>query len=1003
MRIHRLEITAFGPFAGTECIDFDALNDAGFFLLTGPTGAGKTSVLDAICFGLFGAVPGVRNNAKDLKSHHAGPRDQPLVELELTLRDRRLRLRRTPAWRRPSTRAKSGFVDENASVSAVELVDGAWVSRGTRLDEVGHLVAQLIGMNKEQFCQVAMLPQGQFETFLRAGAKERHDVLEALFHTGRFQQMEKWLAEHRRRTEAAARAHESQIDVLLARAEEANGQRWYDDETGAVAVVAELVPVVDRLEESTDALRTALSDASAAAKAAEHAVSEAELLSHRQGEHARARRDLNELDSVRSAVEARAAQIARARLADKLVPVLELLDEASERYSDAAALQTVRFAAAEESGAFSDSTTTPQSARAAADRLRTELARLHADAGIDVALDDARVRLVDLEATLRSAEAELADAQEATVALPGLLLQARRERDRASLQAASVAGLEVGREAARRTHQAAAALPGLRASLTQARDAERAAHSRQLDARTTAADLREARIEGMAAQLASELRPGSDCPVCGSVEHPRPAKLHTGHVTEADERASEVRLRDADRELADARERVADLAREVELIAAAAAGLDEPTAEAALRSADGAVESARAAKVTTDELAVRIGELEDRQRIVDAVVLERLQARDALVLERDHARRRIDELEAKRRDLLPDAGTVTDAIDRLGRRVSAIDAWLESLAGLRAAESALDTRRTAFLRGLDVTTFTDEADLRSAVMTAPDVATAEALNRKHADQRAAALSRLDDPQLAQAAECDPPDLDALRAAAQKRQVAHQVTAERYRREAHRYERLVDLSAELHAAVDAWAPLRAAYELATEVAAMCAGTSPDNQTRTRLSHYVLAARLQQVVAAANARLLGISAGRYQLLHTMLKGVGDTRGGLGLRVLDTYTGQERDPATLSGGETFYVSLALALGLADLVRDEIGGTELSTLFVDEGFGSLDAETLDEVLDEVDTLRSGGRSVGLVSHLDELRRRIPTQIRIVTSHHGSTVSLDAGSASPVRATSHA
>ena len=144
---------------------------------------------------------------------------------------------------------------------------------------------------------------------------------------------------------------------------------------------------------------------------------------------------------------------------------------------------------------------------------------------------------------------------------------------------------------------------------------------------------------------------------------------------------------------------------------------------------------------------------------------------------------------------------------------------------------------------------------------------------------------------------------------------------------------------------------------------------DNLTKTKLSHYVLAARLEQVVQAANLRLAGICGGRYELEHTLMRGVGDARGGLGLRVLDTYTGVRRDPATLSGGETFYVSLALALGLADLVNNEIGGAELSTLFVDEGFGMLDADTLDEVMDELDALRTGGRSVGLVSHLAELR----------------------------------
>ena len=181
------------------------------------------------------------------------------------------------------------------------------------------------------------------------------------------------------------------------------------------------------------------------------------------------------------------------------------------------------------------------------------------------------------------------------------------------------------------------------------------------------------------------------------------------------------------------------------------------------------------------------------------------------------------------------------------------------------------------------------------------------------------------------------------------------------------------------------PLRAAKELADDVAGLCTGNSPDNPSRTALSNYVLAARLAQVVAAANVRLDGICGGRYQLEHTLSREAGDTRGGLGLVVCDTHTDRGRDPATLSGGETFYVSLSLALGLADVVADEAGGAELSTLFVDEGFGALDDATRDEVLDELDALRAGGRSVGLVSHLSELRSRFPVQLRVVAGQRGS------------------
>jgi exonuclease SbcC len=158
---------------------------------------------------------------------------------------------------------------------------------------------------------------------------------------------------------------------------------------------------------------------------------------------------------------------------------------------------------------------------------------------------------------------------------------------------------------------------------------------------------------------------------------------------------------------------------------------------------------------------------------------------------------------------------------------------------------------------------------------------------------------------------------------------------------------------------------------------------------RLSAYVLGYRLSQVVAAANERLASMSDRRYSLEHTGRRGAGERRGGLSLLVRDDWSGESRDPATLSGGETFVVSLALALGLADVIVHEVGGTTLDTLFVDEGFGSLDADTLDDVMDTLDSLRDGGRVVGVVSHVAEMRDRIPTQLVVAKARSGSTVRL--------------
>ncbi|MYV52425.1 SbcC/MukB-like Walker B domain-containing protein, partial [Streptomyces sp. SID3212] len=196
-----------------------------------------------------------------------------------------------------------------------------------------------------------------------------------------------------------------------------------------------------------------------------------------------------------------------------------------------------------------------------------------------------------------------------------------------------------------------------------------------------------------------------------------------------------------------------------------------------------------------------------------------------------------------------------------------------------------------------------------------------------------------------------------------------------------------LSRQAETEVRGLGPVREEYGRVARLAALTAGTSTDNERRMRLESYVLAARLEQVAAAATVRLRRMSGGRYALVHTDARAGGQRRSGLGLQVVDAWTGSARDTATLSGGETFFASLALALGLADVVTDEAGGVRLDTLFIDEGFGSLDDQTLDEVLDVLDSLRERDRSVGIVSHVADLRRRIPTQLEIVKERDGSAV----------------
>ncbi|MGW4637577.1 AAA family ATPase [Sphaerisporangium sp. NPDC004334] len=286
--------------------------------------------------------------------------------------------------------------------------------------------------------------------------------------------------------------------------------------------------------------------------------------------------------------------------------------------------------------------------------------------------------------------------------------------------------------------------------------------------------------------------------------------------------------------------------------------------------------------------------------------------------------------------------------------------------------------------------FASLADVRAATRPAASLESMAARLRELDAERAAVTRLLADPELAAAAAAPAPDLPALTDGFERAEREHASRTSARDQAEGRHDELLALTATLEAALAEWRPAEERYRLAKRLAELAVGTSSDNRLDMRLSSFVLGERLRQVVDAANERLDHMSGGRYSLLFDVRKSAADRKrsgGGLGLRVLDGWTGADRDPVTLSGGEAFMTSLALALALADVVTAEAGGVELGTLFIDEGFGTLDDETLDGVLDILDELRDGGRAVGIVSHVGELRARVPAQLKVTKQRFGSTL----------------
>ncbi|WP_028473023.1 AAA family ATPase [Nocardioides alkalitolerans] len=1010
MRLHQLEVTAFGPFATTVEVDFDALADGGLFLLCGPTGAGKSSILDAVCFALYGGVPGDRNDARHLRSDGAPPERSPRVRLETTLSGRRFRLTRSPAWDRPKKRG-AGTTREQASVLVEERVDGSWTHLTGRLDEAGHLVGRLLGMTMSQFCQVVMLPQGDFQRFLKARADDRQQLLHSIFRAGRYADVEAWLRDHRLVLRRTSLAEQAGLADLVSRLSEAGSSTPPDE------------PVFDVPEGGfdVDALRTwaasLASDARAARVAAEAAVAPAELASDAASDA---------LTAARTLAGAQARHADALRRHDELAHRAEAVAEARQRRDDARRAAPVRGLLTARTRALAG---LERAAVAEADAMAGLGAEAHEATGmLSLDLGPPRLDLPTLRAGLENAVArrhrcsaaraddrELESLRRAARDRDDEIGRVRRQHDEAL---AALAALPE-RIVALRTEVAAAteAQTGARAALERCREVEvrleaarshekllarmseaRADHqdavARHQAARETLLDLRERRLEGMAAEIAGQLASGGSCPVCGSCDHPHPARPAAGAPDARVERDA-VRAVDtaAVTEQAYAGN-VRDLTGEV---AAARQAAEEQTVEhwrSVLAETRAAADDLGGRASGLDDLTRRLEQAEARLGSLQAEVADDDRTATRLAAEQTAGAARIRDLERRLTVLLSGEGARTLA-EALTALASAEQRWRSAVEAAEAHEragAAADEAHTAALEAAAEAGFDDLAAVESATLPSAEVDRLEADLRTHDDAVAATTQALADPDLIAAAQQPAPALGALEQAA--RDAAAVLAARRSGASvaASTAQRLGRLASDLVSALDAWLPTRASYDVADRVATLAAGSSADNRLRMRLSAYVVAWRLAQVVEAANVRLAPMTGRRYALEQsTATTGAG--RGGLGLQVRDEWSGELRDPATLSGGETFVVSLALALGLADVVTSESAadgeGTDVDTLFVDEGFGSLDPDTLDDVMDTLDALRDGGRVVGVVSHVAELRTRIPVQLHVTPDRAGSRVAL--------------
>jgi exonuclease SbcC len=988
MRLHTLELQAFGPYATAQRVDFERLGGSGLFLLEGPTGAGKTTILDAITFALYGGLAGEGAGADRLRSHFARPDAEPSVALEFSLRGIRYRVSRVPEHQRPKRRG-GGYTTEPSHVHLQRRDGDRWISLSSNKAEVGDAITDLVGLNRVQFTQVMLLPQGEFAKFLRCGDDDRRAVLTKLFGTQLYDRITAELDRRRFEAERArAQAAKAIADAVSAAAEAAGldpGERGELLVLSAADRAVRLKQVGDELAETValtgEALDLAASQARAALAAGERAKTRHGLLIRLT--HALA--NLREHESTRAEQDDRAGRLAAARRAEPVRPLLAVLAEAEATVS--AARQVLSGLEPDPAEGMLAGRGGPEAATRAEECEREAASLQH---------------LVDAEATLpgrRTALDALAEAAATASALAGLLETAKEELperiaalatrlEEAKAEAASAEGSR-GRLAVIAKQRAAAIRLAERGPLLAARtSAVRDAvdhHQRLVDEHQEAMD---ARLRGMAAELAGGLADGRPCPVCGSMAHPAPARPAGGAVTEQD-LADAAGRRDA----AEARRRQAEAERDevVSEVAACAAVAEGRTADDLADEAAALTESLKRAEQAAAQ-AARLGpELADRRAERERVADELLTAAKAAEASRERAEKAQADLDDLRAELAaasygyPAVAARQRALRARAVRDKALAAALDGVAvactaeqrARVTAEQEARARGFATLEEAGSAAATPDAQARLDAQVTSWNSTLCALKAAAEADDLAGLDSGEAPAAAAAAV-------AAAAALARAQEAEQDARRSRERAAERAARLSERLDQVRDAEESADRLAEATDPVIRLAGLAKGM--DGHRRVALTTYVLRHWFGQVVAAANVRLAAMSSGRYELKRIDEGETRRQRAGLTLSVIDRHTGAERGPGSLSGGETFYTSLALALGLADVVKAEAGGVDLDTLFIDEGFGSLDADTLDQVMAVIDDLRDRGRVVGIVSHVAELKDRVAERLEVRRLPDGSS-----------------
>ncbi|EKO3803234.1 SMC family ATPase [Vibrio harveyi] len=1010
MKPIKLTMQAFGPFAQTETIEFDKLGTNPLFLINGPTGSGKTSILDAICFALYGETTGNERQGIQMRCDMAAPTLLTEVTLEFSLHGKSYRVIRSPEQEAPKARGE-GMTVRKHTAALYEITDEEKLIT-SKTTQVKTEVTNIIGLNETQFRQVMVLPQGKFRELLLATSKEREEIFGQLFQTDIYKKIEYALKDKASAISKAKDEFDNQIRGAL--------------QVAGVSSEAELTEQREALSVQFESVQKQEQESLAQLNAVKTELQKAEALSNEFKKREQAEIALKRHLEQSDAVSSRQLQLDNAKKASKVELPYVTLQNASKQTQE---LEQKVAKLSQDLTVANDAVKSKEGALQTAKEQAAQLPKLTEQ---QYQLEGMKGKLVEKSELEKAINAGLTQKSEFEATLKKYIAlkekltleaqQGQKSLDQARVDVASIGSVEAEIKQQQRLMQDLQKLTGLNqelaklGALTPSKQAlVDQAKARYVELQRSADTLELSWHNAQAAVLAQRLQAGEMCPVCGSVEHPQPAQFVGEEVTKEQvqrarntEREGQVALNQLSNQLEQHNIAVGQYKQQIEQLSVELgqnASMDLGALQASMQQLNERLQQLSSINLVQLEQSVnelnqrcvtgegKINDLQNQMVANESTIkvnqeqLAKLSASlDAKyssleVLEQDIVaiQKQITELNTAFESAQNHLQQAVLAKTNIESQLTTNQQWLNE------ALERLNTAKTDWAQALQTSAFEDEAQfLASKVDEAEmqiwqkEIDAFKQTQIKLEQTLADLSSTLKDLAL--------PDLEGFNVKLNSVQQSYVEARNQLDSTRSLFERLEKVRNDIATLHDKNTKLEDEYKVFGTLYDVASGKTG---SRISLHRFVLGVLLDDVLIQASQRLSLMSKGRYILARKTEGFKGAAGRGLDLVVEDSYTGKTRDVATLSGGESFMAALALALGLSDVVQSYSGGIRLDTLFIDEGFGSLDPESLDLAIQTLVDLQQTGRMIGVISHVSELKEQMAQRIDVEPSRLGSTVSV--------------